>query len=244
MKVSRTIRASVLGALVVSAAGCQREPAPALPSAHRASNTMTLPFYEEASFTPRWLEPAAVRRDGLHTVADFSLTNQHGQTVSREDLAGRVYVVNFFFATCPGICRAMNRNMKRIQAAYDGAEDVALLSHSVTPEEDTPAVLANYAREFDCNDGQWHLLTGSKSEIYALGRESYFIEQQAKPDASPDAFIHSENFVLVDGEGHLRGIYNGLNRVEVDLLIHDIARLRAERSAEPPLEEGLALRLR
>ena len=240
----------MLASVVLCAAACGEAPSDPAPRSHSGSEPVTtLPFYDEATFTPRWLDPASVTPERMHAIGDFSLTNQHGATVTRDDLSGRVYVVNFFFATCAGICRSMNRNMKRIQDAYAGADDVALLSHSVTPDEDTPAVLANYAREFECNEGQWHLLTGSKSEIYALGRESYFIEQDAAKVGSDDAFIHSENFVLVDGNGHLRGIYNGLNRVEVDQLIRDIALLRVEPSVvarrnveRSALQEGLALR--
>lgn len=241
----------LFGSLLLCASACRGPASEAPRRQHReAGPASTLPFYDEATFTPRWLDPKRVNSDRLHAIADFSLTNQHDEAVTRDDLSGRVYVVNFFFATCAGICRAMNRNMKRIQDAYSGADDVALLSHSVTPEEDTPAVLANYAREFECNRGQWHLLTGPKSEIYALGRESYFIEQDAAKAGSDDAFIHSENFVLVDGNGHIRGIYNGLNRVEVDQLIGDIARLRVEPSlvegrgsSRDTVDEGLAFRL-
>lgn len=241
----------LLGGLLLCATACGAPSSDAPPrQALEAAPAVTLPFYDEATFTPRWLDPEQVNPSEFHAIADFSLTNQHNETVTGDDLSGRVYVVNFFFATCAGICRAMNRNMKRIQDAYSGAEDVALLSHSVTPDEDTPAVLANYAREFECTRGQWHLLTGPKSEIYALGRQSYFIEQDAAKTGSDDAFIHSENFVLVDGNGHIRGIYNGLNRVEVDQLIGDIARLRVEPSLVEERashggagDEGLAFRL-
>ncbi len=180
-----------------------------------------LPYYEEATYTPRWFDGEAVP-DGFHRIPAFALQNQLGDTVTEATVNGKIFVVDFFFTACPGICPKMTDNMAIVQEAFADAEEVLLLSHSVTPEYDSVAVLGRYAEEKGVIDGKWHLLTGDRDEIYELGRNDYFVEEDLGLEKAADEFIHTENFVLVDQQRHIRGIYNGLDRAAVDQLIADM----------------------
>ncbi len=192
------------------------------------SRVETLPFYQEASFTPDWLEPDSEKLKDYHQIPDFSLINQMGDTVTAATLAGKIYVSDFFFTTCPGICPKMTSNMSLLQEAFLEDDRVLLLSHSVTPEIDNVIMLQNYAEARDIKAKKWHLLTGDRKTIYDLGRKSYFVEEDQGIDKTVDEFLHTENFVLVDHNRHIRGIYNGLNKASVNQLIADIKTLKKE----------------
>ena len=116
--------------------------------------------------------------------------------------------------------------MRLIQEAFLEDEEVILLSHSVTPEYDSVPVLQDYAAMKGVVNGKWHLLTGDRHQIYQLGRNQYFVEEDLGLEKDPEDFIHTENFVLVDGSRHIRGIYNGLNKSAVNQLIADIKTLK------------------
>lgn len=191
------------------------------------SRVEALPYYTESSFTPLWTQDSQQISE-LHTIGSFELLNQHNERITESTFANRIYVANFFFTFCPGICPKMTANMALIQAEFIDDPDVMLLSHSVTPEHDTPEVLNAYAENQGVIADKWHLVTGSRDDIYSLGREAYFVEQDAGQLQTPDAFLHTENFVLVDGNGHIRGIYNGLNATAIDQLIADIHTLKTE----------------
>lgn len=192
------------------------------------SRVGTLPFYQEASFTPDWLEPDSEKLKDYHQIPDFSLINQMGDTVTAATLAGKIYVSDFFFTTCPGICPKMTSNMSLLQEEFLEDDRVLLLSHSVTPEIDNVMMLQNYAEAKDIKAKKWHLLTGDRKTIYDLGRKSYFVEEDQGIDKTVDEFLHTENFVLVDHNRHIRGIYNGLNKASVNQLIADIKTLKKE----------------
>jgi protein SCO1/2 len=118
--------------------------------------------------------------------------------------------------------------MVEIQEVYKDEEDVLLLSHSVTPTRDSVSVLHDYAQAKGVIPGKWHLLTGDKETIYNLGRKSYFVEESLGVDRTTDEFLHTENFVLVDKKGHLRGIYNGLSKASLERMKEDIQTLRSK----------------
>ena len=120
----------------------------------------------------------------------------------------------------------MTDNMRLIQAAFLTDPNVLLLSHSVTPSVDSVSVLKDYAKVKGVISSKWHLATGDKQLIYSLGRKSYFVEEDLGLQKQETDFIHTENFVLVDGDGHLRGIYNGLNKRSVNQLLEDIRTLK------------------
>ena len=124
----------------------------------------------------------------------------------------------------------MTGNMFKIQEAFIDDSDILLLSHSVMPTTDTVSVLKKYAETFGVIDNKWHLVTGEKTEIYDLGRDQYFVENDLGEPKNIDDFLHTENFLLIDKNKHIRGIYNGLNRASIAQLITDIKTLQLEKS--------------
>lgn len=197
------------------------------PKIKNESRVNKLPYYKEASFTPYW-DLSDDELTTFHKVANFSLTNQNGAQITEQTVHNKIYVVSFFFTSCPGICPRMTTNMKLVQDAFVNDDEVLLLSHSVTPSIDSVSVLKDYAELNNVILGKWHLLTGNKKEVYNLGRQSYFIEEDLGYEQSLDDFLHTENFVLVDKNRFLRGIYNGLNKTAVQQLIADIRTLKKE----------------
>ena len=193
------------------------------------SRVDTLPVYEEATFTPRWIPADALDTTEVHTIPDFALTNQQGEAISQETFDGHVYIADFFFTTCPGICKDMTENMAKLQATLADHPEVFFLSHSVTPKVDTVEVLAAYGKLHGVDPNRWHLATGDRDQIYTLGRDHYFVEEDQGLDKSPDDFLHTENFVLIDDRRRIRGIYNGLNPTALSQLATDVATLEAER---------------
>lgn len=184
------------------------------------SRVAELPFYEEATFTPKWISADDVA-DDFHQIPAFELMNQAGERITEKYLNDRITVVDFFFTSCPGICPKMTSNMMMVQEAFADMDDVMILSHSVTPEYDSIPVLKEYADRKGIRKEKWHLLTGNRSVIYDLGRNQYFIEEDLGLEKDPDDFIHTENFVLIDQHRRIRGIYNGLNKTSVRQLIAD-----------------------
>ena len=192
------------------------------------SRTAYLPYYNEESFTPNWLVPNSDEEKIFHKIPDFQFVNQLGDTISQKTFDNKLYVTDFFFTSCPGICKKMTGNMIKVQEAFENDEDVLLLSHSVTPSIDSVPVLKTYAENFGIIDNKWHLVTGDKTEIYNLGRNNYFVENDLGVPKDINDFLHTENFLLIDKNKHIRGIYNGLNRASIAQLITDIKTLKLE----------------
>lgn len=186
----------------------------------KTSRVEHLPYYQEATYTPQWLNPAEVAAD-FHRIPSFSLTNQLGENITEKHLDEKVTVVDFFFTTCPGICPNMTSNMLLVQEAFAEEASLQMLSHSVTPDYDGVEVLKTYAEAKGVNSDRWYLLTGESSVIYDLGRNFYFIEEDLGLTKDPEDFIHTENFVLIDQQRRIRGIYNGLNKTAISQLIAD-----------------------
>lgn len=161
-----------------------------------------------------------------HTIADFSLTNQNGKTITQSDYKGKIYIADFFFTTCPTICPIMTKNMAGIQEQIIDDDDVLLLSHSVTPVIDSVAQLKKYALEKGVNDAKWNLVTGDKKQIYQLARKSYLAVKN-DGDGGPFDMIHTENFILVDKERRIRGFYDGTKIEDIEKLMEDLDILKA-----------------
>lgn len=193
------------------------------------SRVVHLPYYNEETFEPNWIKPNSKEEQEFHKIPDFNLINQLGDTVSHKTFENKIYITDFFFATCPGICPKMTENMFKVQEEFKDDSDILLLSHSVTPTKDTVAVLKEYSEKYNIIDNKWHLVTGNKEQIYNLGRNEYFVENELSltPKDIND-FLHTENFLLIDKNKHIRGIYNGLNRASVAQLIIDIKALQKE----------------
>ena len=199
--------------------GCQQKEAPA---------DDVLPFYSDVDFTPQWIDRHSEAYPKIHTIVPFTLTNQDGETVTEKTFEGKIYIADFFFATCPGICPTMTRNMGKVQEALKGDEDVLILSHSVTPETDTVPVLKHYANENGIISGKWHLVTGARKDIYMLARTSYFAEEDLGLPVNENDFLHTENMYLIDKQRRIRGIYKGTFQNEMPRLLEDIRLLKAE----------------
>ena len=208
-----------LAAFLMTTAGCQSNKAPF---------EDTLPFYADGDFTPQWIDQDSHAYQNIHTIAPFTFTNQDGETVTEKTFEGKIYVADFFFATCPGICPTMTRNMGKVQDDLKNDDDVLILSHSVTPETDTVPVLKHYANENGITSGKWHLVTGERKAIYSLARTSYFAEEDLGLPVNENDFLHTENMLLIDKQRHIRGIYKGTFPVEMTRLMEDIQILNAE----------------
>ena len=187
-----------------------------------------LPYYNEATFTPHWLTPNSPEEKRFHKIPDFNLINQLGDSITVKTFENKIFIVNFFFTSCPGICKQMTANMFKVQQEFLDDEDILLLSHSVTPTKDSVPVLKEYAKLNQVIDNKWHLVTGDKFQIYNLGRAHYFVENDIDEVKSIDDFLHTENFLLIDKNKHIRGIYNGLNRASIAQLIIDVKALKEE----------------
>jgi protein SCO1/2 len=161
-----------------------------------------------------------------HIIADFSLTNQNGETITQQNYKDKIYVADFFFTTCQTICPIMTDNMFKIQEELKNDDEILLLSHTVTPEIDTVAQLKKYALEKGVNDSKWNLVTGDKKEIYDLARKSYLAAKDI-PFEEYD-LIHTENFVLVDKKKRIRGFYDGTDSESIEKLLNDIKILKRE----------------
>lgn len=196
-------------------------------STHPSSRVDRLPFYKEATFTPHWINDDKELAD-FHRISPFELTNQEGITITEKTFDGKIYVVDFFFTVCPGICPKLTANMSILQEAFIDDEEILLLSHSVTPLRDSVPVLKAYGENKEINPNKWHLATGDRQVIYRLGRKDYFVEEDLGLEKEEDEFLHTENFVLIDKNRHIRGIYNGLNKTAIQQLIGDIHTLKRE----------------
>ena len=197
-------------------------------SAGSKRDEIALPFYTEATLTPKWLSKDEIRAQGIHCVGDFQLTNQDGKPVSDQDHRGKIRVVAFFFTSCPGICSTMTKNMTTLQSAFRDKPRVRLVSYSVMPEVDSVTVLKDYAETYGIESGRWDLLTGNRQSIYRLARSSFFAEAEANGEAKDGGIIHSEKLLLVDGLGRIRGVYNGTLAFDMRRLIEDVEVLEKE----------------
>jgi len=184
-----------------------------------------LPYYDTPDFTPKW---DIKNKTLFHTIRPFNLISQENRIFTEKDIDGKICVADFFFTTCPGICPKMTKSMSNIQKEFIKDDEVLLLSHSVTPEKDSVSVLKKYAFEKNVNFKRWKLLTGNKNEIYDLGRKYYFVEEDEGIKKGNDVFLHTENFILIDKQRHIRGIYNGLDPNSINNLINDIKILKLE----------------
>lgn len=183
---------------------------------------LTLPYFNEPDFTPIWIENGLPEIDTLHTVLDFTLLNQNGQLINKEVFNGKIYVASFFFTSCPGICPKLTSHFNTLQEEFKGNDDFLLLSHSVMPSVDSVQVLKDYAERNHVDDSKWHLVTGPENEIKTLARFSYFSDEHYKETGDESGFVHTENFVLIDKQGHIRGVYSGTLEFDVNRLIKHI----------------------
>ncbi len=173
-------------------------------------NRRTLPIITPRDVNPELVDSLVQHVGYNHKIAPFAFTNQNGKKITNKEYDGKIYVADFFFTTCQTICPKMTDNMVWLQDKIKDNPKVKLLSHSVFPDEDTVEVLKKYAKEKGVIDEKWNLVTGNQQEIYKIARQSYLVVKTGKPEELYD-MVHTENFVLVDQKGRIRGFYNGLN---------------------------------
>jgi protein SCO1/2 len=197
-------------------------------STEKIDKETTLPFFNSAEFTPEWIAEDSKEYTFIHTIPNFEFVNQNGEKITKETYKNKIYVADFFFTSCPGICPRLAKNMGKLQEAFKNDKDVLLLSHSVTPVKDSVPVLNAYAKENNVNASKWSLVTGDKDEIYKLARTAYFADEDFVKTQDESAFIHTENFILIDQKGRIRGVYNGTLAVETDRILRHIKMLKKE----------------
>jgi protein SCO1/2 len=180
-----------------------------------------LPYFNSADFTPEWNTPK-------HKIPEFSFINQNGKEVNNKTFKGKIYIADFFFTSCPGICPKLTKNMRAIQEAYKNQDNIMLLSHTVMPWRDSIPLLKQYAEKYHVNSEKWHLVTGDKDALYDIARNGYFADEDFTKTQDESNFIHTENFILIDKEGYIRGVYNGTLPVDVERLKRHVKILMKE----------------
>lgn len=194
-------------------------------------NTSTKETHKQ--FLPIFGEKKIAGSDGkdtiYHTIRDFSFVNQYNDTISDKTINNKIYVADFFFATCQSICPQMSSQLVHVQKAFEKDNNVLILSHTVNPMHDTVEVLNGYAQSYGAIKNKWHFLTGDKKAIYDMARFSYLINA-LEDDGSPEGFLHSELFLLIDTQKRIRGMYDGTDSVAVAKLIADLKVLKEEKN--------------
>ena len=201
----------------------------------------------------------------INNIQSFSFTNQDGKTITEKDVAGNVYVTEYFFTTCRGICPKLNTNMRRIFDEFKDEKNFMIISHTCMPEIDSVPLLKKYEQKMlngnlvKKDDGSytfyydstmksgiqntcWNFVTGNKSDLYSMARHSYLLDDE-KFDTTQkisDQFIHTQLFALVDKQRRLRGIYDGLNEKEIQKLMGDIKSLLKERQPNANMANGFS----
>ena len=187
----------------------------------------TLSDYREGDALPILGNREVVDGETVYaTIADFAFVNQNGDTITNETFAGRAYLVDFFFLSCPTICPKVTKQMLRLHDEFRDDDRVLLLAHTVDPKRDTPERLRQYADNLDVSADKWHFVTGDQDELYAIA-DDYFSIAIENPDA-PGGFDHSGRIILVDAQGRVRSFANGTNAEEVTRLVADVRLLLEE----------------
>jgi protein SCO1/2 len=164
-----------------------------------------------------------------HSIPDFSFIDQDNDTVTQQTVENKIYVVDFFFTSCPTICPKMKKQMLKVYQEIKGDHEVMILSHSIDPVHDTPEVLKKFAEELGITGKQWRFLTGPKDKIYEIGQGSYLVS--AKEDQNEvGGYIHSGAFILIDQQKRIRGMYDGTTEEGTVQLISDLKKLKNENS--------------
>ena len=186
-----------------------------------------LPIYQPNMVKFQLVDSTIQHVKRFHKINDFSLVNQNNEIITNENYDGKIYIADFFFTTCPGICPIMKENMIVLQDEFINDDDILLLSHTVTPEIDSVHVLKKYSLDKGVIDSKWNMVTGDKKQIYNLARKSYLVAEDIESPTQYD-MIHTENFVLVDSKRRIRGFYDGTDNDVMDNLISDIKILKKE----------------
>ena len=219
LKIARMFRIVFLISISLFAFGC----------AAKKSESIKLPYYNEPDFTPIFISDEQGLQDRItHTISDFSFLNQDSLPITQQVFEDKIHVANFIFTSCGSICPVMTKNLKTVHDFFKNDNDLVFLSFSVTPWIDKPFRLKKYTENNLVVSPNWHFLTGTKSDIYQIARQSYFAEEDIGFSKDSSDFLHTEHFVLVDKTKRIRGVYNGTLALEMQHLIVDIKNLKNE----------------
>ena len=183
-------------------------------------------------FTMSWLIPGfgKSRLEPIGRVSPFSFTNQDGKKVTEKEVAGKIFVAEYFFTTCKSICPIMNTNMKIVYEQFKNEKDFLILSHTSDPATDSAARLKKYADSLNVDTEKWIFLTGTRDSLYRQARYSYKIDDPNNNPLNGEIdFLHSQHFALVDRNGAVRNIYEGNERKDVERMIKEIEVLLKEK---------------
>ncbi|MCX7744727.1 MAG: SCO family protein [Flavobacteriales bacterium] len=187
-------------------------------------NQPTLPYMGPHIIQEREENGVLIIDTIYHTIPPFSFIDQDGNIVTEKTVEGKVYIADFFFTTCPSICPKMGVTLQLVQEKLKNEPQFMILSHSIDPEHDNPAVLKEYAKKLGANEHQWKFLTGNRDSIYTICEESYMAF--AYEDANAEGgYLHSGFLVLVDQNRHIRGAYDGTRPEITDSIVADVKRL-------------------
>ncbi len=187
-------------------------------------------FFVLTKLIPEFGNPT---KSSLGYVQPFAFINQDGKIITNHTVAGKVYVVEYFFTTCKGICPRMNNNMKKVYDLFKNENDFIILSHTCDPGTDSVARLKHFADSMGVSTSRWMFLTGRKDSLYNMARLSYKIDDPANNLKSiEDDFLHTQFWALVDKNGDVRKIYDGLKETEVRMIMTDIKKLLKEKYPE------------
>ncbi len=183
------------------------------------TNRYALPTYLPTGVDSTLVEGKWRRDTVFHQLADFQLTSQSGRQITQRDVAGGLYVANFFYTACPGACPQMSGQMARVQEKFRKDPRVKLVSFTVNPAQDSAAALERYAERYSAIAGKWFFLTGDKTALYRLITDELRLEA---PRGAAPGIEHSQNLFLVDRNRRVRGIYDGTKPKDVERLMTEI----------------------
>ena len=184
-----------------------------------------LPIYGNRKPITKTVNGQTITDTAYQTIPAFNFINQYGDSITNKNLDGKIYVADFFFATCPSICPIMHRNMLDVYNTFKNTADFKIISHTIDPKHDSVPVLKSYADKLGVTGNTWWFLQGKKEDIYKLS-ESYLV-RKPEEDAK-QVFIHDGSFLLIDKQKRVRGAYDGTDPKQVSQLIADIKTLQAE----------------
>lgn len=167
--------------------------------------------------------------DGVHRIPSFEFLNQDSVLFSNKSLEGKVYIADFFFTSCPDICKSMTSSLLRVQERFKKNDRIEIVSFSIDPAFDTPNVLSQYAEKYKISTDKWNLLTGDKEAIMNLGQCGFYITAKEEALGQKPSLSHSDKLILVDTKGRIRGFYSGTDQEDVKRLLTEISILLNEK---------------
>jgi protein SCO1/2 len=189
------------------------------------AETLPLPYMKASDFTPFW-KSTLTEKDPIPAAVDaFRLKNQANQVLTEKSMKGHISLVNFFFTSCGSVCPRLMNQVQKVQKKLIGVSGVRIYSISVTPDEDSPRQLADYAKSRTMDLKNWDLITGDRAEIYRLGRNVFRADRTPDGTISNSEFIHTQAIYLLDSEMRIRGVYQSDKVTDMALLVQDAAKL-------------------